>query len=183
GYLSNFTISPDGNNVVFFGASSEANIRNYDLKSGRPLWKANHTKDNISSAVISPDGELIVTAVSNENTIEVHQVGTGKRLYSLEGNPGSGGHLTFSQDGTRIIAGNYNGTMAIWDTASGKLLASTIMSRSGEWATITPEGFFVASENGANLLHVTRGMETVGIDQVYDALYRPDLVKEALAGD
>jgi uncharacterized caspase-like protein len=63
------------------------------------------------------------------------------------------------------------------------LLATTIQSQSGEWVTITPEGFFVASERGAELLHVVHGFETTGIDQVYQALYRPDLVREKLAGD
>src|SRR6202030_1022990 len=66
---------------------------------------------------------------------------------------------------------------------SGKLLVTTLHAKSGEWVTITPEGFFVASEKGAELLHVVRGFETVGIDQVYQALYRPDLVREKLAGD
>jgi hypothetical protein len=54
---------------------------------------------------------------------------------------------------------------------------------SGEWLTITPEGFFVASAKGAELLHVVSGFTTIGIDQVYQSLYRPDLVQQKLAGD
>ena len=49
--------------------------------------------------------------------------------------------------------------------------------------TITPEGFFTASAHGAELLHVVQGFQTTGIDQVYQSLYRPDLVREKLAGD
>ena len=48
---------------------------------------------------------------------------------------------------------------------------------------ITPEGFFAASAHGAELLHVVRGLEVIGIDQVYQSLYRPDLVREKLSGD
>ena len=58
-----------------------------------------------------------------------------------------------------------------------------MQSDAGEWVTITPEGFFAASDKGAELLHVVRGFATTGIDQVYQSLYRPDLVREKLAGD
>jgi hypothetical protein len=53
----------------------------------------------------------------------------------------------------------------------------------GEWVTITPEGFFDASPNGAKMLSVVRGLEVYSIDQFYDKLYRPDLVQQKLAGD
>ncbi|WP_334403190.1 caspase family protein [Bradyrhizobium sp. AZCC 2289] len=50
--------------------------------------------------------------------------------------------------------------------------------------TITPEGFFDASSSAAaQNLNVVRGLEVYSIDQVYQALYRPDLVREKLAGD
>ena len=48
---------------------------------------------------------------------------------------------------------------------------------------MTPEGFFNASEGGARHLNLVRGLEALSVDDgVYDALFRPDLVREALAG-
>ena len=48
---------------------------------------------------------------------------------------------------------------------------------------MTPEGFFNASEGGARHLNLVRGLEALSVDdRVYDALFRPDLVREALAG-
>ena len=45
-------------------------------------------------------------------------------------------------------------------------------------------GFFNASEGGARHLNLVRGLEALSVDdRVYDALFRPDLVREALAGD
>ena len=41
----------------------------------------------------------------------------------------------------------------------------------------------MASAKGAELLHVVSGFTTIGIDQVYQSLYRPDLVQQKLAGD
>ena len=48
---------------------------------------------------------------------------------------------------------------------------------------MTPEGFFDASAKGAEMLTIVRGLEVFGIDQFYQVLYRPDLVREKLAGD
>src|SRR4029077_12675063 len=44
-------------------------------------------------------------------------------------------------------------------------------------------GFFNASSVGNNMLAVVRGLEVTGIDQIYQSLFSPDLVREALAGD
>jgi hypothetical protein len=68
-------------------------------------------------------------------------------------------------------------------TQTGELLTLSVQSDSGDWVTITPEGFFAASDKGAELLHAVQGFETTGIDQVYQSLYRPDLVREKLALD
>ena len=48
---------------------------------------------------------------------------------------------------------------------------------------MTPEGFFDASPNGSRYLTVVRGLDVYSIDQFYDRLYRPDLVREKMAGD
>jgi uncharacterized caspase-like protein len=59
-----------------------------------------------------------------------------------------------------------------------------ISLRDGSWLTITPEGFFDASSpQAAQNLSIVRGLEVSSVDQVYNALYRPDLVREKLAGD
>ncbi|MFA9462646.1 caspase family protein, partial [Thiohalorhabdus sp. Cl-TMA] len=61
-------------------------------------------------------------------------------------------------------------------------------TRDGEWVAWTPEGFFDASEHGAQYIgyHLNRGPDKaadfVGVDQLYDAFYRPDLVAKKLAG-
>ena len=54
----------------------------------------------------------------------------------------------------------------------------------GSWLTITPEGFFDASSPKATrYLSIVRGLDVSPIDPACDALYRPDLVQEKLAGD
>src|SRR5262249_16899310 len=89
----------------------------------------------------------------------------------------------FSPDGTRLISGSPDTTVRIWNAASGEVLATLIAATNGEWLAITPEGFFDASAKGAEILGIVRGLEVFSIDQFYQTLYRPDLVREKPTGD
>ena len=54
----------------------------------------------------------------------------------------------------------------------------------GDYLTYTPEGFFTGTEWAMkNLVHIVDGMDVIGIDQVYDKLYRPDLVAAKMRGE
>ena len=46
-----------------------------------------------------------------------------------------------------------------------------------------PKGFFTASQRDTDTLAIVRGFEVAAIGQVYQSLFNPDLVREALAGD
>lgn len=53
-----------------------------------------------------------------------------------------------------------------------------------DYLTYTPEGFFTGTEWAMkNLVHIVDGMDVIGIDQVYDKLYRPDLVAAKMRGE
>lgn len=70
-----------------------------------------------------------------------------------------------------------------YDLKTGALLAEFLATPDGEWLMLTPEGFFAASPHGAQLVSVSNGLRAFSVDQVYQALYRPDLVAAKLAGD
>src|SRR5262249_27171011 len=108
---------------------------------------------------------------------------TGRLIRTFEGHSASVRSVAFSPDEKRVISGSYDTTARVWNAETGELLAILLTANGDEWLAITPEGFFDASPKGAELLSVVRGLEVVGIDQFYQALYRPDLVREKLAGD
>lgn len=183
--MHGFSFAVDGRSVFVDGWNEkvEGELKRIDIASGRMLWKSRHPSGEFNYHVVaSPNGKWVATA-PYRNTATVWDAASGIRLKNLEGNAGIIKSLAFSPDSRRLAIGNSNGTSTIWSPDSGELLATTVQGKSGEWLTITPEGFFVASENGAGLLHVVQGMRTTAIDQVYQSLYRPDLVREKLAGD
>ncbi|GAB1481000.1 hypothetical protein MASR2M74_35830 [Paracoccaceae bacterium] len=85
--------------------------------------------------------------------------------------------------GRLAVAAQTVGVQQVYDLTTGAKLADFLATPDGEWLILTPEGFFAASPNGARLVSVSSGMRAFSVDQVYQALYRPDLVAAKLAGD
>jgi WD40 repeat protein len=117
------------------------------------------------------------------NAIKLWDPDTGRLIRSLIGHKDQVVALAFSPDGRRIISASFDRIIRIWDANNGSTLGTTIVARNGEWITVTPEGFFSTSANGARILNVVRGLEVYPIDQFYQLLYRPDLVHAKLSGD
>lgn len=92
-------------------------------------------------------------------------------------------YATALDSGRLGVVSDEVGIHRAYDLATGALLAEFLASPDGEWLVLTPEGFFAASENGARLVSVSTGLRAFSVDQVYQALYRPDLVAAKLAGD
>lgn len=174
-----------GNKIAGATEGAFNSIATLDPTNGQSLRRFLHDQAYSSASIIrySPDGRLILVGINSSELVLVWEAATGRLVRTLQGNSGTARSIAFSSDGRRVIVGNSNGTVSIWSLDTFERLATKLHVHSGEWVTITPEGFFVASAHGAELLHVVQGFNTVGIEQVYQALYRPDLVREKLAGD
>jgi WD40 repeat protein/uncharacterized caspase-like protein len=186
GANSVFAFAPNGQWIVIKPdpTSGWKQFKIINIATGQYIGPIKTPEDqSLSQIVVSPDSRSILTRSDESTFIKLWDVTSGDLSYTLQGNPGKPRQMAFSADGSKIIAGNENRTSAVWDTKTGELLISTVQVQSGDWITITPEGFFAASEKGAEQVHVVRGTETIRIDQFYQALYRPDLVREKLSGD
>ncbi|MGH6922916.1 MAG: caspase family protein [Propylenella sp.] len=157
-------------------------LRLWDFPAGSLKRSLEGHSDIIVFVEFAPDGETVLSG-SIDGTLKQWRVADGKLLDTLEGHTDSVNDGVYAPDGGRIYSASTDGTVRVWNASDGSLLATMIAFANGEWLTMTPEGFFDASENGANSLNVARGFEFFSIDQVYDALYRPDLVEAKLAGD
>jgi WD40 repeat protein len=160
------TFSADGRLLAAHGGTGSRRVNNlfvFDLANGRQLWQGNHAY-HVFGADFSPDGRTLATTSGSDGSVILWEAMSGSVVGRLEGNPGTGYSALFTEDGRRVVVGNMNGTHAIWDVASGALLATSVHLESGEWITITPEGFFIASEKGAEAIHVVRGLQPIGID-------------------
>ena len=82
-----------------------------------------HT-DDVRSIAFSPDGRFIVSG-SDDRTVKVWEVESGRLLRSLEGHAGSVNAVAVSPDGRFIVSGgSWDTTVKVWKVESGRLLHS-----------------------------------------------------------
>lgn len=70
---------------------------------------------------VSADGKLAAVAAA-KNVINLVDFSTGKTVRSLAGHGGIVNDIKFSVDGTKLLSGSDDKTVAIWNVADGKLL-------------------------------------------------------------
>jgi WD40 repeat protein len=178
-FLQSVAFSPDGAQVV--SGHIDGAVKLWEVASGRLIRTLWHAK-SVDAVGFSRDGTKLLSG-SADTTVKLWDAATGQLVRTFEGHSSSVRSVAFSPDEMRVISGSYDTTARVWDAATGELLALLFTAADDEWLAITPEGFFDASAKGAEMLTVVRGLEVFGIDQFYQALYRPDLVREKLAGD
>jgi WD40 repeat protein len=173
-------LSGDGARV--FSGNSDGTLKLWDAATGAPLRTFERHSDAVLSIALSAGGDRVVSG-SRDGTVKLWDAATGEPLRTFEGHSSWVDSVALSPSGNRIISGSWDTTTRIWDVATGAQLALLVGGLGNEWLTITPEGFFAASPNGHTLLSIVRGLEAFSIDQFYQVLYRPDLVREKIAGD
>jgi len=104
----------------------------WDIASGARLRILKSGWGDVRTTVFSPDGKTLATG-SADSTITLWDVATGVALRTLDKWPRVPGQsmsrplafvnsAAFSPDGTALVSGSYDETVALWDVASGSVL-------------------------------------------------------------
>ncbi|MBZ0148457.1 MAG: caspase family protein [Pseudorhodoplanes sp.] len=180
GYTNAVAFSPDASRVLT--GNLDNGVRLWDVATGRLLRLFDDHLQPIWSVAFSSDGTSALSG-SGDNTVKLWDLATGRLVRTFEGHAGSIKSVAFSPDGTRVVTAGDDTTIKVWKRETGELLATFVGAHNREWLVITPEGFFNSSLKAGELLSIVRGLEVYAIDQLFQPLYRPDLVREKLAGD
>ncbi|OQW58780.1 MAG: hypothetical protein A4S14_07075 [Proteobacteria bacterium SG_bin9] len=180
-HISSLSFSPNSANLA--SGSGDKTIRIWDVSSGRTLRTLRGHVGQINSVAYDGTGNLLVST-SADTSIRVWDANTGTMQRTYVGHAGKVNAARFINSGRQIVSAGDDGTLKIWDATRTELLLTMVGFSNDEWVSITPEGFFDASSDKASqLLTMVRGLDRFTVDQFYQALYRPDLVREKLAGD
>jgi len=101
---------------------------------------------------VSAYGRWIVSG-SDDGTVKVWEMESGRLLRSLEGHTGGVNAVVVSPDGRTIVSGSRDSTVKVWDAESG-LLMRTLEGHTGEvWVVaVSPDGLFIISSSDDHTL-------------------------------
>ena len=174
--------SRSGDRIIkIWDVASGRNIRTFSCDdvdaNGRPLGS-----QMVVSGAFSPDGRHMFTT-NRLGNINLWDIEAGRPFGVFRGHTGYVEGEVFSKDMKTFASGGYDGTVRIWDIATGKEIAQFISLKDGEWIVLTPEGYYNSSLNAHKYLNIRMGNKVYNIDQFYDVFYRPDIVAAKLRGD
>ncbi|WP_287345285.1 caspase family protein [Mesorhizobium sp.] len=190
-YIENieaFVFSPKDNSVIAIRWNGTVlTLTKIDVDTKAIIWESTDhlaSVEAIFHLTISPVGDVV--AANGDGEVLLWSAVTGDLIRAIPRIPAPNGpiQLQFSPDGKRLVGTEAAAEARVWMANSGSVLA-TIYSdpQTREWVTITPSGYFVASDNGAELVSVVRGLTVYPVGRFYEHLSRADLVEESLKGD
>ena len=174
-------ISRDGR-FALSGSGDEGIVAVWQVSNGRQLGPLQGHDMRVTSVGFSRDGK---TAVSGgiDKTVRLWDLVDHKEIRKFSGHSSVVNSVAMSPDGAFVLSGSDDGTMRLWNVQRGETLVSMLSAHDGNQLAITAKGFFTASQRDTRMLALVRGLEIATIGQVYQSLFNPDLVREALAGD
>jgi WD40 repeat protein len=88
--------------------------------------------------------------------------------------------LCFSADGCRLVVASDYGAIRLWDVGAGAERACLVLFNDA-WVTLTPDGYFVGSDNLADVAQFQADGRPVPFDRYAKKYDRPKRVEKALA--
>ena len=117
--------SPDGNTIAT-ARKRDNTVYLWDVATGKSKGTLERVgRGSIKSFVYSPDGHTIATAGGwEDNVVQLWNAETGVHKTTLTGHTKQVNSVAYSPDGNTIISGGMDGTVRLWDVATGKQKAT-----------------------------------------------------------
>lgn len=114
-------LSHDGK--VGVSGADDAQVKVWDLDSGRLLWSLAGHEDNVLCVAVCAAGRRAASG-STDGSVRVWDLAEGRLLHVLTGHRGRVRALAISSDGQRVVSDCDDGTLRIWDADRGVELTS-----------------------------------------------------------
>src|SRR5262249_42089185 len=135
--LTNFAWSPDQSLIA--SGSANGMIQIWDAQNGKLRWNVRAHAENVNTVAFSQDGKYLVSSGLDEddkNEIKTWSVVNGSPIRKFSADPGVVIAISVNVNGTRLKAGNLDGAVSEWNSATGAMMRKRKMnpcSGSGSW--------------------------------------------------
>jgi WD40 repeat protein/class 3 adenylate cyclase/tRNA A-37 threonylcarbamoyl transferase component Bud32 len=162
-----------GGQMLGVGSRDRVVVRN--LQSGEIVFKREEAKGEFRISFSSSANLMLI----GRHGAIIGQNGGGAELWDYVSGelkrvlPESGGHVAFSPRGNRLATGNWNGTIKIWDAASGQLL-SILKSGQALAMAFSPDGLTLATsdwDSSVRLWDGTTGKEIGSLTNIHHRIW------------
>lgn len=175
------TYSPNSRYIIIDNAFYDKTIKVYDILTGEEIKKFENTE-----IAYSPNNRYIMIDNTGFNDdVKIWDTVNGNEVFSFKNKfICSLGSFIYLKDKKYIVCTYLGGIMQVLSLETKSPIYTIVIDVESDYLTYTPEGFFTGTEWAMkNLVHIVDGMDVIGIDQVYDKLYRPDLVAAKIRGE
>ncbi|RLA79325.1 MAG: hypothetical protein DRG78_13150, partial [Epsilonproteobacteria bacterium] len=175
-----FLITKD-DNYIFYTIKNA--IRMLDINNKKIVKTFKLKTTTIYSLALSKNQKYMITGDQNKN-VNLWDIEKKEIIKTFKGHSGEIYNVSFINNDKKIISGGSDGVIKIWDIEKSKEIIMLVSFNDGEWLSITPNGFFDSSKNGAKYLNIlTNQLNVTSIDKFYNTFYRPDLIQKVLNGE
>jgi WD40 repeat protein len=110
--------APDGQTVAAVAGDGKVHLWNARTGAELRVWPG---AGEICSVAFSPNGKVLAVGGGfKDQTISLREVSTGKELRRLKGHAYAVASLAFLPGGEALISGSQDGTLRLWDVATGQ---------------------------------------------------------------
>ncbi|WGV26771.1 protein kinase domain-containing protein [Halotia branconii] len=158
--VKTFTISPDGKTLASNGVidilgkrDNDKTIKLWNLETGKQIRTFIGHSDSVNSVTFSPDGKTLASGSgsfsftlnnannSNDKTIKLWNLETGKQIRTFIGHSSWINSVAISPDGKTLVSGSSDETIKLWNLETGEQIRTfTGHSESVNSVAISPDG-------------------------------------------
>jgi WD40 repeat protein/tRNA A-37 threonylcarbamoyl transferase component Bud32 len=159
---------------IFFALGQSGVARLWDTASGQLRVSFPCPKPPLRSVALSPNSRFLAVTVEREDIVHLYDIATGKEL-QLSGHRDFVSGVSFSPDGQTLATGSMDGTIRLWEIATGKQIS--VLSGHMEEVTdvaYSPDGRTLASvarRDALRLWHVATLRELLSIDLPHAGMF------------
>jgi len=175
GQASSIAISP--NNQWLAVGNGDTSLSILQLSTGQLERTLVGHAGGVNFVAFSPDGRWLAAAAGPE--VKLWDVRTWSAR-DLRGHTDTVTSVSFTGDGNRLASGSEDGSTRIWQVDTGEEIAKLIALDGSDWAVITSEGRFNASDGAQRLMHYVYGLESITLEQLKEAYFEPGLLTKLM---